>query len=156
LVPLHARQAGYRVVYEPEAWAWEFPAPSVGGEFRRRVRLAIGSFRALSTLLRARVDAATRWALISHKLLRWSVPFLMLAALAANLALWPLPAYRWLLLAQLLGYGAAGAAGSGLEPLRRSRLAQGLYFFLAMNAAFLWGFVLFLRDRGDTAWQQVR
>ncbi|MGH9416824.1 MAG: glycosyltransferase family 2 protein [Terriglobales bacterium] len=156
LVPLHARQAGYRVVYEPEAWAWEFPAPSVGGEFRRRVRLAIGSFRALSTLLRARVDAATRWALISHKLLRWSVPFLMLAAFGANLALLPLPAYRWLLLAQLLGYGAACAAGSGLKPLRRSRLAQGLYFFLAMNAAFLWGCVLFLRDRGDTAWHQVR
>ncbi len=156
LVPLHARREGYKVVYDPEAWAWETPAASVQGEFRRRVRLAIGSFRALGTLLRARVDVYTRWALVSHKLLRWCVPFLLLLALASNLALWPLPAYRLLLLAQLAGYALACMAGSGFKPLRRSRLAQGLYFFLAMNAAFLWGFVLFLRDRGETAWQQVR
>jgi hypothetical protein len=31
-----------------------------------------------------------------------------------------------------------------------------MYFFCAMNAAFFWGFLLFLRDRGATAWQQVR
>ncbi|MGH9417117.1 MAG: glycosyltransferase [Terriglobales bacterium] len=155
LVPMHARRAGYRVLYDPEAWAWETPANSVGGEFRRRVRLAMGSFRALRTLERTHLDAATRWAFVSHKLLRWLVPFLLLAALGANLALWSLPFYRLLLLAQLSGYALA-AAGAGLGPLGRFRIASGLCFFCAMNAAFLWGFVLFLFDRGETAWQQVR
>lgn len=156
LIPMQARRRGYRVLYEPEALAWETPAPSVQGEFRRRTRLAVGSFRALGTLVGTRLDATTRWAFISHKLLRWSVPFLLLATLLANLVLCAWEPYRALLIAQLAGYGLAGAAGLGLGPLRRSRLARALYFFLAMNAAFLWGFVLFMRDSGATAWEQVR
>ena len=156
LVPMHARRVGYRVLYDPEALAWEVPAPSVRGEFTRRVRLAIGSFRALRSLLGTRLDRVTQWAFVSHKLLRWCVPFLLLLALLANAALWPLPPYRWLLLLQLAVYGLAASAACAFGPARRSRLAQGLSFFVAMNAAFLWGFLLFLFDRGDTAWQQVR
>ena len=156
LVPMHARRAGFGVVYDPEAWAWEVPAPSLRGEFQRRVRLAVGSFRALGELLETRLDGCTRWALVSHKLLRWCVPFFLVLGLAANLALWQLPFYRGVLVAQAVLYGLAWLGGSGLALAHRFRLAQGLYFFLAMNAAFLWGFVVFLRDRGQTAWQQVR
>jgi len=168
LVPMHARHEGYRVLYDPDAWATEIPAPSVAGEFKRRARLAVGSFRCLGTLLRTRLDALTRWAFISHKLLRWCVPFLMLAALLSNAALAAAAArfepYRALLLLQLLLYALALAGGARLRRAQRLRRAgsrasqfvQGLYFFLAMNAAFLWGFFLFLFDRGHTAWQQVR
>lgn len=150
LIPMQARRAGLAVVYDPEAWAWEVPAPSLGGEFRRRVRLAVGSFRGLGELLRTPVDGVTRWALLSHKLLRWSVPFFLLFALAASLALWSLPLYRAFALAQLAMYLLAWAGS------RRHKVARAIYFFLAMNAAFFWGFVLFLFDRKETAWQQVR
>ncbi|MGH9477027.1 MAG: glycosyltransferase [Terriglobales bacterium] len=156
LVPMHARQVGYRVLYDPEAWAGETPAPSVAGEFRRRVRLAVGSFRAIRVLVAARLDAATRWALISHKLLRWLVPFLLLGALACSAALWSMPLYRTLFCLQAAVYALAAAGAGGWRPLRDSRLACGLGFFCAMNAAFLWGFVQFLRDRKETSWQQVR
>ncbi|HEY8056273.1 MAG TPA: glycosyltransferase [Terriglobales bacterium] len=156
IVPMHARRAGFGVVYDPDAWAWEVPAPSLRGEFQRRVRLAVGSFRALGALLGTRLDGCTRWAFVSHKLLRWCVPFFLVLGLVTNLALWPLPFYRGVLMAQAATYGLAWLGGSGLPLAHRFRLAQGLYFFLAMNAAFLWGFVVFLRDRGQTAWQQVR
>lgn len=156
LIPMHARQAGYRVLYDPDAWATEVPAPNVAGEFRRRARLAVGSFRSLRALLRTRLDGFTRWAFISHKLLRWCVPFLLVAALLCNLALWPRDGYRTLLAVQFGMYGLALASWAGVPGAHRSRLARGLYFFLAMNAAFLWGFFLFLFDRGQTAWQQVR
>lgn len=150
LIPMQARRAGLAVLYDPEAWAWEVPAPSLGGEFRRRVRLAVGSFRGLGELVRTPLDGVTRWALLSHKLLRWSVPFLLLASLAASLALWPLPLYRGLTLAQLAVYLLAWAGN------RHHKLAHGIYFFLAMNAAFFWGFLLFLFARKETAWQPVR
>lgn len=150
LIPMQARRTGLAVVYDPEAWAWEVPAPSLGGEFRRRVRLAVGSFRGLGELLRTPVDGVTRWALLSHKLLRWSVPFFLLLALATSLALWSLPLYRAFALAQLAMYLLAWAGS------RRHKVARAIYFFLAMNAAFFWGFVLFLFDRKETAWQQVR
>jgi cellulose synthase/poly-beta-1,6-N-acetylglucosamine synthase-like glycosyltransferase len=152
LVPMHARRAGYRVLYDPEAMGWEVPAPTVGGEFRRRVRLAIGSLRGLRDLLTVKLDLPTRWALISHKLLRWCVPFLLLIALLANCALASLPFYRFLLFLQLALYALAAIGGRA----RRSRIPRALYFFLAMNAAFFWGVLLFLRGHRDTAWQQVR
>ncbi|MFI5268492.1 MAG: glycosyltransferase family 2 protein [Chloroflexota bacterium] len=156
LVPMHARQAGFRVLYDPEAWAFEVPAPSVRGEFKRRVRLAMGSFRALGTLVGTRLDGCTRWAFFSHKVLRWCVPFFLVLILVTNVALWPDTPYRLLLLTQLGLYGLAFAGAANSGPAHHSRLAQGLYFFVAMNAAFFWGFVLFLWDRGETAWEQVR
>jgi cellulose synthase/poly-beta-1,6-N-acetylglucosamine synthase-like glycosyltransferase len=51
VISMSARNLGYRVLYDPEATATDFAASSVAGEFTRRVRLAVGSFRALRQLL---------------------------------------------------------------------------------------------------------
>mgnify|MGYP005818474479 CR=1 FL=1 len=52
VIPMNARKRGYRVVYDPEAVGTKFAADSVAGEFTRRVRIAVGSFRALGELFR--------------------------------------------------------------------------------------------------------
>src|SRR5258707_2538064 len=44
LIPINARKAGYRVLYDPEAIATDYAPESIKGEFTRRVRLATGSF----------------------------------------------------------------------------------------------------------------
>src|SRR5439155_5431425 len=51
LIPMTARHAGYRVLYDPEARATDVAASSVAGEFARRVRVAAGSYRILGSLL---------------------------------------------------------------------------------------------------------
>src|SRR6185369_13089583 len=47
LVSMHVRSQGYRLVYDPEAVAWEEVAPNIRQEFRRRVRIGAGNFHAL-------------------------------------------------------------------------------------------------------------
>src|SRR5438093_9316824 len=71
VVPFAARALGYGVVFDPEAGAMDAAGESLADEFARRVRLAVGSFRALGQLARARLHAFTPLAFFPHHLLRW-------------------------------------------------------------------------------------
>lgn len=155
VVPLNARRAGYGVVFDPEAAALDFAAESVADEFARRVRLAVGSFRALGELLRTRLSPFTALAFLSHKVLRWVLPFLMLGMLLTSALLWQQPVYRTALAVQLLFY--AWALAGFLFRERMAPLRYGLfgYFLLAINLAFLVGFVRCLFDRQPVRWKRA-
>jgi biofilm PGA synthesis N-glycosyltransferase PgaC len=155
VVPFAARGLGYRVVFDPEAGATEAAEESVAHEFARRVRLAVGSFRALSQLARVRLDPFTSLAFFSHKLLRWVLPFVMIALLVSSAALWDRPFYRTVLSIQLLFYAWAAAGylfRDRMAPLRYGLIA---YFLLAINLAFLVGFVRFLSGRQEVKWKRA-
>ncbi|MFL5393550.1 MAG: glycosyltransferase family 2 protein, partial [Myxococcales bacterium] len=86
---LRVLATGSKVAYEPEAVGHEETAPDHTGEYRRRVRIAAGCFRALSQhreLLSPR-HGFTAFALWSHKVLRWFVPHALLVAFVANVFL---------------------------------------------------------------------
>src|SRR5438105_12345356 len=86
---LRVLASGSKVRYEPEAVGHEETAPDHSGEYRRRVRIAAGCFKALSLhrdLLSPR-HGFTSFALWSHKMLRWLVPHAMVVALLTNLFL---------------------------------------------------------------------
>lgn len=155
VVPLHARRAGYGVAFDPEAVATEFAAESVADEFTRRVRLAVGSFRALGALVSVRLSPFTAFAFFSHKVLRWVLPFLMLGLLASSALLCAQPFYRGALLAQLLFYAWAFAGFWFKE--RMAPLRYGLigYFLLAINLAFLVGFVQYVTGRPEVKWKRA-
>ena len=156
IIPINARKQGYRVVYDPEAIGTEIAASTIAGEFTRRVRLAVGSFRALSDLLQAPLTGFARLAFFSHKLLRWILPFLTISMLAANLFLarthW---FYDGMLVAQLFFY--LWACLGGLLRKRSVAIPGTLvsYFVVAMNLAFFIGFFRSLSRRGETTWQRV-
>jgi cellulose synthase/poly-beta-1,6-N-acetylglucosamine synthase-like glycosyltransferase len=155
VVPLHARAAGYRVVLDPEASATEFAAGGVADEFARRVRLAVGSFRALPALLRTRLGPFTALAFFSHKVLRWVLPFLMLGLLLASALLCARPFYGVALVLQLLFYGWAVLGFVFRERMAPVRYGLIGYFLLAINLAFLVGFVQFLSGRQEVRWKRA-
>ncbi len=155
VVPMRARQLGYSVVFDPEATGIEYAAPSVSGEFTRRVRLAVGSFRAMRELIGVRMNFMTRLAFFSHKLLRWLVPFLLIVLLLSNTFLLAVPLYRGFFLLQLGFYLWAALGYLFRDHMRGIRFGLLGYFWLAMNLAFLVGFWRFLFGRQDSAWQRV-
>jgi cellulose synthase/poly-beta-1,6-N-acetylglucosamine synthase-like glycosyltransferase len=156
VIPMNARRLGYSVLYDPEATAVEFAANSVGGEFTRRVRLAVGSFRALKSLLTTRMDGFTLMAFVSHKLLRWILPFVLIALLASNGALVNYsPLFFVLFCGQLLFYVWACLGFLFRQQLKQVPGALIGYFILAMNMAFLVGFVRVLTGKGKGTWQRV-
>jgi cellulose synthase/poly-beta-1,6-N-acetylglucosamine synthase-like glycosyltransferase len=140
-VAMNVAAARYRISYAPRAWAEEDTPASIGEEYARRVRIGIGNFQALvrhpEYLWRTRW--ATRVAYLSHKVLRWIAPHLLVAALAASVVLAVHSrAWLWYAAGQTLAYAATallwGASERGLRLPGVLRLAA---FLFALNAAFV-------------------
>ena len=152
---LRVLAAGSRVCYEPEAVAHEEAAPDHSNEYRRRVRIAAGCFRALSQhrdLLSPR-HGFTAFALWSHKVLRWFVPHAMVVAFVSNLFLTRAGTfYSLALLAQCCAYALAALSLLGMTPRHVRALADAAAHFVEMNAALLVGFVKYSRGTQGQTW----
>jgi cellulose synthase/poly-beta-1,6-N-acetylglucosamine synthase-like glycosyltransferase len=152
---LRVLAAGSKVCYEPEAVGHEEAAPDHSGEYRRRVRIAAGCFRALSQhrdLLSPR-HGFTAFALWSHKVLRWFVPHAMVAALICNVFLARSGTFYTLtLLAQCGTYALATLSLLGMTPRHVRALADAAAHFVEMNAALLVGFVRYSRGAQGQIW----
>jgi cellulose synthase/poly-beta-1,6-N-acetylglucosamine synthase-like glycosyltransferase len=152
---------GYRLVFEPDAISYEAPSASSEQEFLRRVRIANHNLRGL--LYVKDVLNPCRYGLyavemLSHKVLRYAVPFLLPVAYAANAALArrSVPC-RLLFLGQVLFSGCA-LAGYALRHSRwrRTKIFYAPYYFLLANAAALLGALSLLKGERITAWQPRR
>ncbi|MGH9735299.1 MAG: glycosyltransferase family 2 protein [Candidatus Acidiferrales bacterium] len=155
LVPMNARKMGYRVIYDPEAIATDYAPENIRGEFARRVRIAAGSFQALPELMRMRLTGYTAFSFYSHKLLRWLLPFFLIALLVSNGFLIGRTFYTGVATAQVLFYVWAILGGAFSEQLKRVRYGLIGHFLVAMNAAFLVGFFRYLKNRHSIEWQRV-
>jgi biofilm PGA synthesis N-glycosyltransferase PgaC len=154
-------EAGYRVVYEPAAYAMEPPSFSLKEEMKRKVRICAGGWQAMSRLpglLRPWRQPVVSFLYLSHRVLRWSLTPLLLALLPLNAALAAtVGGGYWLLLGLQAGFYAA----AGLGGLRAARgrpagpLLVPLYFTL-MNVAVFQGFWRFVRRAQPAAWDKAR
>jgi len=152
---LRVLELGYEVRYEPEAIAHEETAPGGAAEYKRRVRIAAGCFRALwihRGLLSPRYGF-TAVALWSHKVFRWLTPQALIFALIANVLLatqsW---VYAAILMAQCAGYSFAALGLLNLAPKALRSPANAAAHFVEMNAALLVGFWKFSRGVQGQTW----
>ena len=163
VLSLRIAAKGYRVVYEPRAYAVEEASASVGDELKRRIRIAAGGWQSmvrLRSLLNPFPHATLSFQYLSHRVLRWSVvPLLLLLLVPANCALAaisPAHVYRAFLLGQVAFYGLASA---GYMCDRRGYRVTALhvpYYFVVTNYAALRGFGRFLAGRQPATWERAR
>lgn len=81
------RAQGLRTVYEPEAIAFERTNKGYNEEFKMRVRVikqTLNALRRYRNLLNWRDNRSFAFQMISHKVLRYLVPFFLLAAFISN------------------------------------------------------------------------
>jgi cellulose synthase/poly-beta-1,6-N-acetylglucosamine synthase-like glycosyltransferase len=157
VIPLLAKlKTDCRIVYDDQAIAREEAAPTIGAEFRRRARIGEGGFQAIALLWRL-LDPRRGWialAFFSHKILRWCVPFCLLATLLSGALLWKHPLYQTALLLQIAFYAISLAAAlSGRKIPRGFRMGQ---MFVAMNAALFVGFwKWWIGNENSGVWEHV-
>lgn len=149
--------AGYRLVYEPNAIAYEEVAPSVDAEFTRKARVCVCGLQALTvepSLFNPLRFGFYSVQLISHKLLRWLVFLPLTTAFLSNLLLVSShPIYEVSFYLQLVFYGLAlltyVASFSGVSftdvPTAFKALLIPLYFCTANMAAVVATCRFFLR-----------
>jgi hypothetical protein len=159
VIPARIAARGWRVVFDPEAVAHEETAADTSGEFGRHARIGAGNWQAIE-LVPELLDPRTGFlcfAFVSHKLLRWIAPLLLVLALAANLALvvaWRGAGYGLLLGAQL-GFYALALRGRPRGGGRVHGAAVAIRHFMVMNAALALGFWRFLRGSQRAAWDRT-
>lgn len=148
---------GYKCIYEENAIAYEDVAPSMESEFTRHVRDGAGHYiavRHLTGLLNPLLGTRSLiyW---SHRIMRWSVPFLLIYIFIASLILSDIILYQILLFAQLVFYGMAFV---GLLTINRIRLPFIVYipfYFSNLNLALLYGFLKVLSGLQKPTWEST-
>jgi cellulose synthase/poly-beta-1,6-N-acetylglucosamine synthase-like glycosyltransferase len=168
VLSLKVAQQGFRVAYEPAAWASELPSASIEDERKRKVRIAAGGFQAitlLSPLLAFWKYPRLSFLYISHRVLRWAAsPFCLPLAFLSNGILVLLgagrfptaaPALTAVFIAQCAFYGAAALAA--IQPsLRRFKLVKLAHYFVFMNYCAILGFFRFLNGSQSAIWEKAR
>jgi cellulose synthase/poly-beta-1,6-N-acetylglucosamine synthase-like glycosyltransferase len=158
-VGMNVAAAGHRLVYEPTAWAEEDTPDAIEEEFKRRVRIGIGNFQALMRQPEYfyRTSAGTAFAYLSHKVLRWIAPHLILIGVAVSFVLaLDSPVWVCMLLLELAGI----AVGAGLYALSgKGRRLPGLLrivaFLYALNWAFLVASWRYARGNYSGSWRRT-
>ena len=86
--PLKIIEKGYRVVFEPEAIAYEITTEKPSEEFNMRIRIinrAMQGILSVKGLLNPTRYPFVSFQLISHKILRWLIPFFLIGVFVSNL-----------------------------------------------------------------------
>jgi cellulose synthase/poly-beta-1,6-N-acetylglucosamine synthase-like glycosyltransferase len=157
VIAMRISARGYRLVYAPEAVATEETPPDIEHEFRRRIRIGVGNYQAFFRYpeFLTRTSVGTRFSYVSHKVLRWFTPHLLLAALLASLLLADRPLYRNLCIAQVAGYAFALIAFAARSRIVLPRPVRLPVFLLALNAAFAAGFWRYVTGAQGGAWTRT-
>ncbi len=151
---------GLRAVFEANAICTEETNQRPGNEMKMRVRVIAQTFsdlwrnRAMMNPFRSRLYA---WQLFSHKVMRYFVPFFLLALLAASATLsFDSPLYRIVFLLQILGYSCAVVSWLLEKSGVRSRVLALPHYFLLANVASVIALFQFLRGERYSRWQPIR
>lgn len=169
MISLRIAAQGYRVVYEPDAYALERPSFSISEEKKRKVRIAAGGFQAMERLRPLLNPLRYGWLsfqYVSHRVMRWAVtPFCLplLVLVSLGLVLLPndegglgWPVYACALAAQVLFYGAA-ALGHWYEN-RQLRVKAFFvpYYFCFMNWCAFLGYRRYRQGQETGLWEKAK
>lgn len=158
-VGMNVSASGARLVYEPTAWAEEETPDDMADEYHRRLRIGVGNFQAFYRHPEYfwRTSVGTQFSYVSHKVLRWFAPHLLIVALCAAVVLgWQSPS--WALIAGLEFMAYAGAALLYWQSGRGVRLPAILNvvaLLFALNWAFLVASVRHARGGSSGAWRRT-
>jgi len=161
VISLRVVQKGYRVIYEPDAYATELPSFSLKDEQKRKVRIAAGGFQAmglLASLFRFWKHFRLSFLYISHRVLRWTLsPLCLILAFVSNLILCFDPGhlvYRLFFAAQLAFYAMAFIASLGSA--KNIKLFKLAYYFVFMNLSVVQGFFRHLQGGQPATWEKAK
>ena len=91
MISMLIAEKGYRIVYEPDAYATETASENVSEELKRKIRIAAGGIQSilrLKSLLNPFKNPILSFQYISHRVLRWTItPFLLILVFIVNAAI---------------------------------------------------------------------
>ncbi|MGI9106244.1 MAG: glycosyltransferase family 2 protein [Pyrinomonadaceae bacterium] len=153
-------EQGLRAIYEPAAVCTEETNRRTDKELRMRVRVITQTYTDLwrhRAMMNPRRSGFYAVQLFSHKVMRYLVPFFLIALLLASFALASHAIFYALALGAQLGGYAAAAASALLERFGiHSRLLALPQYFVLANIASLIACYKFLSGERYARWEPIR
>jgi cellulose synthase/poly-beta-1,6-N-acetylglucosamine synthase-like glycosyltransferase len=161
-IPMSALMMNKRVVFEPEALAYDTVSETTEKEFSRKVRTLAGNFQIFSLfsdILNPFKKSGLALQLISHKLMRLLVPYFLVLAFVANIfilgkgGLAPLALFLQILFygVALLGY-ILEKSGAKLAGILRILFVP--YEFCALNFAAVVALFVYMSGKLEVKWEK--
>lgn len=153
---------GFKVVYEPDAYAEEHASLNINEEMKRKTRIAAGAWQALFRLPKALNpfrDVLLTFIYVSHKVMRWSLAPLALLIMLPTGYLLHVKLGGWFSLfwiGQQLFYFLA-LLGKILEHRKlKVKLFFIPYYFVMTNWCMIAGFVRFVKGDQSVKWEKSK
>lgn len=162
IISMKIAQKGYRIIYEPSAFAMELPSFSIEDEKKRKVRISAGGFQSIAMLPEALFfwkHIKLSFLYISHRVLRWTLsPLCLILALISNFALASFSSnvYKYFFVLQAAFYLAGLAYQFSLTVRKRFSVLKLPYYFIFMNVSVFHGFFKYLQKKQSSAWEKSR
>ncbi|MEA5258220.1 glycosyltransferase family 2 protein [Arcicella aquatica] len=167
IISLRIAANGFRVIYEPDAYASERPSFSIQDEMKRKIRISAGGFQAIARL--GFLWNIFRYGLlsfqyVSHRAMRWAVaPFCLPLLVLINLILLITGSelldnfiYHLLMLAQIAFYILA-LLGYYLENKKiRVKILFVPFYFSFMNYCAILGYFRYKNGLTSGIWEKVK
>ena len=163
MISMLVAQRGYRIVYEPLAYATETGSENIKEELKRKIRIAAGGIQSIVRLKKA-LNPFANFVLffqyLSHRVLRWTVtPFFMLLALVLNaiiVAQGSMGIYAVLLVCQLIFYVCALLGWVFEKRELKVKIFFIPYYFCMMNYAVIAGLNRYFAGKQNVAWDKAK
>jgi cellulose synthase/poly-beta-1,6-N-acetylglucosamine synthase-like glycosyltransferase len=155
---------GYKVVYEPKAYAQEAPSLTMRDEQKRKIRISAGGFQSilmLKSLLNIFKYGKLSFLYISHRVLRWMLcPLLLPVILLCNLYIVvDLPyslLYTAILILQIMFYIFAVVGWIFYLRNKKINIFYVAYYFVFMNLSLYIGFKKFITNKQTVLWDKAK
>lgn len=164
MISMLIAKKGYKIVYEPEAYASETASEDVKEELKRKIRIAAGGLQSiiwLKSLLLPFKMPLLSFQYISHRVLRWTVvPFLMILILLLNILIVAKGGssfiYTLILWAQIAFYFMSVMGWIMVARQIKVKIFFIPYYFCMMNYAVIRGIFRFVAGNQSAIWEKAK
>jgi poly-beta-1,6-N-acetyl-D-glucosamine synthase len=159
---MNIAKKGYRVIYEPEAYAIESGSASMEEEHKRKVRISAGGLIEVwhfMGLLNFFKYGLLSFQYVSHRMLRWTLaPLSLFILLLTNcmLALSGSPFFIIALAAQIAFYIIAMLGYLMRNKKIKFKILFVPYYFLFMNISVFQGLVRLIKGKQSAIWDKAK
>lgn len=153
---------GYRIIYEPKAYAMETSSESVKEELKRKIRICAGGWQSMMRLLPVLnffKHPVLTFEYVSHRVLRWSIaPICLFLLLPLNLllCLGASPFYCLILFTQVLFYATALLGWYFQNRAIKIKIFFIPYYFFIMNLCVILGFFRYIKGSQSAIWEKAK
>ncbi len=164
MISMNIAVKGYRIVYEPTAFATETASANTNEELKRKIRIAAGGIQSTIRLWPLFIpfkNPILTFEFISHRVLRWVVtPYLMIGALVLNVLLVKQLGVMSIYGLMLLGQSAVFLAAIFGWILEKQKLKVKVffipYYFCLMNYAVIAGTFRYFFTKQSVLWEKAK